>query len=150
MKVFSSKKRTVPDTRKKYGAPESKKEMLLRQKKERETRETKLRMVDDIRSKNKDEFHFSYHSVGKSMLKRVSISLDELKKTLKYVDCEILRCERKLESCFGSSGTNKHTKLSDSKIANILLENSRELEEYVEILKQKRGEVADKISSFSL
>lgn len=150
MKVFSSKKRAVPETRRKYGAPESKKSMLLRQKKEREHREAKARMADDIRSKNRNEFHFSYHTVGKNMVKRVGISLDELRKTLKYVDSEILRCERKLQSSL-SPLTGKHTRLLDSGAASTLakIPSSKEFEEYIETLKQKRREIVDKIDSIS-
>lgn len=142
MKVFSSRRRAVPEARKKYGRPESRSEMLQRQKGEREMREAKERMISSILSKNRNEFHFGYYSVGKNMVKRVDTSLDELRKTLKYVDSEILRCERKLQYGIAVSedGLGSRSRIPDS----------REFEEYVEALKKKRQKLAERIDASGL
>lgn len=138
MKVFSSKRRAVPEARRKYGTPETRGEMLERLRREREVRETKKRMASSVRTKNKDEFHFAYYSVGKSMVKKVGASLDELRKALRYVDSEILRCERKLQSG-GAAVEGSNTRPG--------VPSTKEFEEYVETLRKKRREISEKVAS---
>lgn len=150
MKVFSEKSRTVEKQRRKYGKPENKKETLERLKLEREKRENKIKMIQEIKNKNKDEFHFSYYSINKNMVKKISIDKEELKKMLKYVDSEILRCERILEERITKMNKNKHIVFTDDgeneeKIEPVKVSKT-EYENYLEELIKKRSEIREKLS----
>lgn len=149
MKIFSEKKRNVPENRRKYGKPEDKKEARERLKKEAVDREKKLQMIEDIRNKNPDEFHFSYYSMNRSMTKRTVLDKEELKKILKYIDSEIKRCEKIIENTMKSRRINKHIRFDESKAEESVSESNEdfsEYEEYVRNLKEKRSEIVDKIA----
>ncbi|ELA42014.1 uncharacterized protein VICG_00861 [Vittaforma corneae ATCC 50505] len=151
MKVFSKNRRSVPETRKKYGKPETKKEALERLKKERESREARATMIREIQSRNKDEFYFSFYSLDKNMIKRTVITQDELTKILKYIDSEILRCERILEDMVRPKSRNMHIKFTgDKAIAEInedpmVISTGGEYEKYIQNLIEKRKEVVEKL-----
>lgn len=132
MKVFSSKNREIPKTRTKYGKPENKKEALERLKKEKELKREKEELIKEVKEKNKNEFYFSFYSMNKNMIKKTKLEKAELLKTLKYIDSEIVRCERII-----------------SKNKGIEQENTTEYEEYVAELKIKRRELFNKIKNKS-
>lgn len=144
MKFFSEKKRSIQATRRKYGSPENKKEALARLREEREKRELKASMLKSIRGKNGDEFHFAYNSVSNSMVKRTNMKKDELKKMLKYIDCEIKRAENSIKSSFRSARINKKIVFDEKGQRDETKQTSvskTEYESYLEELKTKRAEV---------
>ncbi len=113
--------------RKKYGAPESRKDLLLRLKDERELLDRKNELLDIVSRKNKNEFHFGFYSAGKS--KVVGSNLAALKKKLKRVDSEIARGCRK-------------TGFSTEKV-------QKDFEIYIKELKEKRGVIVQKMESLN-
>ncbi|KAM0681762.1 hypothetical protein GINT2_000277 [Glugoides intestinalis] len=174
MKVFSDKKRKVIATRRKYGAPENKQEALERLKKEREAKEKKLEIIEQVKNKNKDEFHFAYYSLSKDMIKRTTMKKDDLKKLLKYADSEILRSERLLECKMRKERKNTHIKFDVTEDESYSKEDvseqsvtddesyskedvseqsvtddeddTKQREVYIEMLKEKRGEIIELIN----
>lgn len=136
--------------RAKYGEPETRKDLMLRLKNERADLEKRKVLAEQIKSKNKDEFHFAFHNISKNMVKNKKLKLDELKKTLKYVDNEIKRCERKMEATMDNFN-DRHLIFDGAvKIKKSLAEPSRsELKSYVEEMKSKRSEIVLKISERS-
>jgi len=149
MKFFSGKKRSIQATRRKYGSPENKKEALARLREEREKRELKASMLKSIREKNSDEFHFAYKSVGKSMVKKTNMKKDELKKMLKYIDCEIKRAENSIKSSFKNVRINKKTVFDENGQRDEIKQtdvSKTEYESYLEELKAKRAEVIEMVS----
>ena len=135
--------------RAKYGKPESKQELMQRLKKERTDLESTKKLIEQIKSKNKNEFHFGFYSVNKNMVKITKLKLDEMKKALKYVDSEIKRVENKLET--GMTFNKKSHLIFDSKTAaSSSIEPTRdELSEYIDTLKEKRKELTLKIKQCS-
>lgn len=149
MKFFSESRRSVPTVRKKYGKPECKKDALQRLQKERNVREKKTEMKRDIEKRNKDEFHFLFYSHNKNMVRKTAVSVEELKKTLRYVNSEISRCRGVLERAIKpSAGT--HTVFSDGSIVEVKTPEkkpqSSEYEEYISNLIEKRKEVVEMLS----
>lgn len=149
MKFFSETRRAVPNVRKKYGTPEKKKEALIRLKKEREVRERKSLMKKEIREKNKDEFHFSFHTLNKNMIKKTDLDEDQLKKTLRYAESEIARCKRILEMSMKPSA-GRHVKFSDGENHDVTVKSEspkqNEYEEYILELIEKTKEINTKIN----
>lgn len=150
MKKFSDIRRKVPSNRKKFGKPETKKEMLNRLKEERNIKENKSKIIKEIKEKNKDEFHFGFYSVNKNMIKKIEFTKDELKKTLKYVESEIKRVEGNLESNYKKEKINKKIIFSDSENEIIKFDNLKvtknEYEKYVEELQNKKLEILEHLN----
>lgn len=152
MKVFSKIKREVPLQRRKYGKPETKQENLQRQKEERELRNKKIELLEGVEQNNKQEFHFAYHSMKNNLVKKIFYKKDELKKILKYVDCEINRVEEKTKNSM--KFTNKSNKIvfsddikeKEEKQPSAIKKG--EYEEYLEELILKRKEISDLIINF--
>lgn len=141
MKNLLSKKRSVPKERRKYGKPESKKDALIRLKEEKEIENKKKEMQSEIKNKNKDEFHFEYYSTERNMIRREKLTEEELKKTLKYIDSEIVRCERKLENY--CRPLKNVTKFTDESNEDEIEDN--EYVKYIKELKIKREVVYNKL-----
>lgn len=152
MRAFSRSRRGVPKARRKYGRPETKKDALERLRREREVREMKTSMIRDIRFKNKDEFHFSFYSVDKNMTRRTAVSQEELTRILRYIDSEILRCERILENAVRAKPNNRHIKFDVDEAVGEASEEpeitptSNEYEEYIQDLMEKRKDVVGKLN----
>ncbi|KAI4292464.1 hypothetical protein PAPHI01_1738 [Pancytospora philotis] len=87
------KRRNVPESRQKYGAPSNKKETLSKLAEQRLEREKLRDLREKVASRNKNEFRYGYYSVDSNMRKNIAMDEDELKKLLRYVDYEIRKCE---------------------------------------------------------
>lgn len=131
--------------RAKYGKPETRKELMQRLKNERADLETRKNLAEQVKSKNKDEFHFGFYSVNKNMVKTKKLKMEELKKALKYVDSEINRCENKIQSTMPFF--RKQNLIFDSKVKSSSKEEPtvEELSIYIEQMKEKRKEIVEKI-----
>lgn len=168
------KKRGVPESRRKYGKPESKKELLARLSRERAEKERERQMVKQASLKNPSEFHFGFYSHKPGMLKSRSMSRDELTKMLRYVDCEIKRCNSVLQRGISKVRVNKHTRFADdgtpaesvcdegmhadtepahgesadteSDPAQPETEEQKTYEDYLRELREKRDEITAKLS----
>lgn len=109
------KRRAVPEERKKYGAPEAKKELLTRLASERKEQEHLRELKEKVASKNGKEFRFGYYTVKSDMRKNVAMCEDDLKKLLKYVDSEIKRCEARIQHAgVAKVQMSKHIKFDSS------------------------------------
>lgn len=152
MKVFSNVCRDVPKHRRKFGKQETKKEMLLRLKEEREIKEKKNKLVKEVEEKNKDEFHFGYYSVNKNMTKKIEHTKDELKKTLKYVESEIKRVEKNVTISFKKEKLNNKVVFSDDGdqtfFPNTIKITKNEYEKYIEELKSKQLQIYELLGSY--
>lgn len=132
--------------RQKYGEPETRKELMLRLKEERASLERRKTLSEQVKHRNKDEFHFGFYTVGKNMVKNKKLKIEELQKALKYVNCEIKRCENKIEA--GMLFYNdKHLVFGSLKKKNLIEPSNEELRNYVDELKAKRKEIVEKLNN---
>lgn len=151
MKIFTQKKRSIPEARKKYGIPENKETSLKRQKREREERENRANMEKSVKEKNPEEYHFAYHSVNKNMVKKHYLTVDELKRILKYIDSEIIRIEAKIESFIKKPAINNKIVFSDGwpqiveNVSNNIEKHEYDL--YLDELKTKRADIIEKLEA---
>jgi len=136
------KKRPLPENRKKYAAPETRKELIERLGKEKKLKRELAEMEEEVKKKNKNEFHFGYYSRNRSMVKKEKLTEDELKKKLKYVECEITKYKRKIRA---SNDAIEPLKKDNSAMAGGKGESIEEYRRYVEELENKRDEIWAKI-----
>lgn len=140
----TKKQRSIPENRKKYGKPETRKEALKRLQTIREAAEKKVEIQRKIEKKNKDEFYFAFYSLDKSLVRKKEMGREELLKAIRYIDREIRRSENILKEtvlpkfvgrpeCRDKSEKEKH---------------QREYEEYIEQLVAKRQEAVGKLAKF--
>lgn len=106
------KRRGVPELRKRHGAPESRKELLARLARERAERDEARAAAREASLKNPGEFRFSFYS--KNAPKSRDAESDELRRMLRYVDCEIKRCSSRLQCGMAETKASRHIKFADS------------------------------------
>lgn len=156
---------------KKRSSPENKHQMTSRLIAEREILKKKKDFATAVKEKNPDAFHFEYYSYDKNMKKKLNLSKEDLKKHLKFVESEIVRCNRKLENIFNNKiigkkiifdssedaqindSTHKDKKINDANSEDSQIFNNSECEEkmiyekYIQELKDKRGEILNKLDN---
>lgn len=136
--------RDVPESRRKHGKREENRDLIARLKELKELKEKKAALITAVKNKNKDAFFYDYYSVNKNLVKKNQITLEELRRKKKYVESEIKRCEKKMqtEGCpkrmsqhikFQEDGTAIHKELLEDPAENHMLE----YEEYIAELKSK-------------
>lgn len=104
-KTDLKKRRPVTDLRKKFGKPEAKSELITRLRAEKATKNEIVHLEDAVKNRNKNKFGFSYYTRTKGSEK---LCFEELRKILKSIDAEIMRYEKKLQSCMLPSVESKH------------------------------------------
>lgn len=96
---------------------ESREEARQRLLEIKKIREQRIEKESSVRERNRDEFHFKYYSIRSDMVQQVQLTLDDLRKTLRYVENEIIRAERKIQSAMVRKchqNSHQHVLFSDS------------------------------------
>lgn len=147
--------RETSESRRKYGKRETSDERVQRLHAVKELKLEQTKLKKEAQNKNPDSFFYDFYSVGKNLVKEKKLGLDDLKRTKRYVESEIRRCEKKIEDSMTPSQSSKHIRFTDDgeiveAPARVSNKNKSEFADYIDEMKNKLVELDSRIKNFKM